>query len=303
MAVGRLQIDWPELEPQPGVYDQRVLKEALDEMQVQGFQTFLLISAFDSEGPVYPPDLLGKSIDDPQLIHRFKALMDWVIPLLAEKGGYLIAISNEADNWFGEEPELSGQLLAFLRQIRSHIKGIEPRMAVTVTQSAGNLGLYQEEIRTLAENSDVSAWNFYGTKSPDQPPYTAPKSPEEIRAKVQRLLDFTPSQELVFQELGMHSGGGLASSDPETQAAFFEIFGNIMAAEPRIRTAYLWQLVDWSPQLSGMYVELLNDEVIDPVFLRMYEEVLQSIGLVDYSTGEEKPAWKVFLKWVAYFAD
>jgi hypothetical protein len=55
-------------------------------MQVQGFQTFLLISAFDSEGPVYPPDLLGKSIDDPQLIHRFKALMDWVIHCWLRKG-------------------------------------------------------------------------------------------------------------------------------------------------------------------------------------------------------------------------
>ena len=59
MSVGRLQIDWPELEPAPGTFNQTLLEEELAKMNNQGLQTFLLISAYDSDGPVIPSDLQG----------------------------------------------------------------------------------------------------------------------------------------------------------------------------------------------------------------------------------------------------
>ena len=59
MRVGRLQIDWPELEPQKSTFDTEILENQLTEAMDNGLQSFLLISAYDSEGPVLPTDLEG----------------------------------------------------------------------------------------------------------------------------------------------------------------------------------------------------------------------------------------------------
>jgi hypothetical protein len=272
-------------------------------MRGRGLQTFLLISVYDSEGPVLPQDLQGKSLDDPEVIRRFKGLMDWVIPMLAANGGYALSISNEADNWFGDLPNLSNQLLTFLQESRAHIKDINPLMAVTVTHAVGNLFRYEDQVLPLVEASDLGAWNFYGNKPLTERPYNATMTEAEIRQKAQKLLDLTGESQILIQELGMHSAGGLGASSLEAQKTFFRVFGQIMDREPRIRAAYLWQMVDWSPELSIMYTGLLRDEEVDPVFLQMYEVVLQSIGLIDYRTGEHKPAWAEFLRWVEHFSN
>jgi hypothetical protein len=303
LAIGRLQIDWPELEPAPTVYAPGALESELNRMRGRGLQTFLLISVYDSEGPVLPQDLQGKSLDDPEVIRRFKGLMDWVIPMLAANGGYALSISNEADNWFGDLPNLSNQLLTFLQESRAHIKDINPLMAVTVTHAVGNLFRYEDQVLPLVEASDLGAWNFYGNKPLTERPYNATMTEAEIRQKAQKLLDLTGESQILIQELGMHSAGGLGASSLEAQKTFFRVFGQIMDREPRIRAAYLWQMVDWSPELSIMYTGLLRDEEVDPVFLQMYEVVLQSIGLIDYRTGEHKPAWAEFLRWVEHFSN
>jgi hypothetical protein len=119
MTVGRLQIDWPELEPSPSTYDMISFEQRLAEMQAQGLQTFLLISAYDSGEPVVPDDLQNQDFDDPEFIQRFKNLMDWVIPLLVEYDGFLISISNEAENSFGEVSGLDNQILIFLQEIKN----------------------------------------------------------------------------------------------------------------------------------------------------------------------------------------
>ena len=133
MSVGRLQIDWPELEPSPNTYDKVSFEQRLMEMKAEGLQIFLLISAYDSGEPVVPDDLKEKDFDDPEFIQRFKNLMDWVIPLLVEYDGFLISISNEAENSFGEIPGLDSQILSFLKDIKDYIHQIDENMPVTVT--------------------------------------------------------------------------------------------------------------------------------------------------------------------------
>ena len=41
MRSGRIQIDWPELEPSPNQFDQNALQSRLEDMQSQGLQTYL----------------------------------------------------------------------------------------------------------------------------------------------------------------------------------------------------------------------------------------------------------------------
>jgi hypothetical protein len=301
MSVGRLQIDWPELEPSPNTYRKDEFKQELSGMQDQGLQTFLLISAYDSEGPVVPSDLKGKDFDDPELIQRFRDLMDWVIPLLGEYGGYLISISNEADNSFEEVPGLDRQILVFLSEVKEHIRTLDPNMAVTVTIAEGSLDDDTPGIDALLEVCDVACWNFYGAKSRVSSPYFVAQSEDEIRADIRRMLDVSGEKNIVIQELGMYSGNTILNSSRETQRRFFELFFTEMKRTERIKAAYIFQLVDWAPEVTEIFKRLLEEEGVPQDFIDQFSESLETVGLIDYDTGERKQAWHEFVFWLKAF--
>lgn len=303
MSVGRLQIDWPELEPSENTFDKEALRSRLEEMKDQGLQTFLLISAYDSGEAVVPNDLQGKRFDDPEFIQRFLNLMDWVIPLLVEYDGYLISISNEAENSFGEVPNLHNELLTFLRAARDHIHKIDERMAVTVTFSEGSLDTDKPGMDEILAACDVACWNFYGGDfRTDGSPYYYPANSEtQIKQDVQRMLDASGEKNIVIQELGMWSGGTHLDSSEEIQRKFFEVFFREMQNHERIKAAYNFQLVDWSPNTTQIFSDVLEEEGMDQDFIDQFAESLNTIGLVRYDNGAKKPAWDEFVYWLGEF--
>jgi hypothetical protein len=288
MSVSRLQIDWPDLEPSPNQYNKSVLEEDLIDMKNQGLQTFLLISAYDSEGPVVPSDLDGIDFDDEELINRYKKLMDWVIPMLVEHNGYLISITNEADNSFEENPNLHSQIKTFATEVRTHIHGINENVAVTITFAAGNMDAYENEITKILEVCDVACWNFYGSKPNVSSPYSSVLTETEIIEKMQKIVKASGDKNIVFQELGLHSGDTYLDSSEEKQRKFFEVFFSQMKTESQIKAAYIWQMVDWDAELAQAYSQPLIDEGIDPDFVNEFMETLSTIGLVKHTDGTEK---------------
>lgn len=298
MSVGRLQIDWTELEIAPNTYDKNALESRLIEYQNQNLQTYLLISAYDSEGPVVPADLNGKNFDDPILIDRFNNLMNWVIPMLVEYDGYLISIANEADMSFNEKPQLPQQILKFLKDVRSHIHEINENMAVTVTIAELNLDDGRPGIPELINECDVACWNFYGAKSQFSNPYYVAQSENEIRNDIQRLLDVSGEKNIVIQELGMYSGNTSLNSSQEIQRRFFEIFFEQMQQQERIKVAYNFQLVDWSPEVTDLYAEAFKGEGLPQEFIDQFSESLKTTGLINYNNGTRKNAWNEFIYWI-----
>ncbi len=302
MSVGRLQIDWPELEPSPNTYDKVNFEQKLTEMKAEGLQIFLLISAYDSGEPVVPDDLKDKDFDDPIFIQRFKNLMDWVIPLLAEYDGFLISISNEAENSFGEVPGLDNQILIFLQEIKEHIRQINENMAVTVTFSEGSLDEDKPGIYDILAECDVACFNFYGAKSQFTPPlYYVAQTESEIKSDIQRMLDVSGEKNIVIQELGMYSGNTTLNSSQEIQRKFFEVFFTEMKKEERIKAAFNFQLVDWSPEVTEIFNEMLEDEGLSQEFIDQFAESLETIGLINYTNGARKQAWDEFIFWLTEF--
>ncbi len=294
MRTGRLQIDWPELEPAAGQYDEATLRNALQRLSAQGLQPFLTLPAYDSDGPLLPDYLQGRSLDEAEVIARFEALMDWVIPMLLEEGGWGISIANEPDNFFAERPELAGQIRSFLAESRTHIHKLSPEVAVTVTLNVGNMPASQAQMELLRPEMDIACFNLYGSGLfPIDQPYTA----AEIEAEIRAVLDFAEDRAVVIQELGMHSNSDLLNSSEAIQAAFFDTFFNRMQAEPQIRAAFIFQLVDWSPEA----IAVLNttwEETTPEEFIEQYGAVLAAIGLIGYEEGQRKAAWGRVLFWL-----
>jgi hypothetical protein len=302
MSVCRLQIDWPELEPSPNTYNQANFEQRLLDMKNQGLQPFLLISAYDSDGPVVPDDLSGKKFDDPELIQRFNNLMDWVIPLLVEYDGFLISVSNEADNAFGEVPGLHNEILTFLQQVKEHVREINKYMAVTVTFAEGSLDEDKPDIEKILAACDVACWNFYGAKSSYTLPYYYIAQTEgEIKSDIQRMLDVSGEKNIVIQELGMYSGNTSLNSSQEIQRNFFEVFFTKMKNKERIKAAFNFQLVDWSPEATEILARGLEDEGMPQDFIGQFSESLETMGLINYDNGTRKEAWNEFIFWLKEF--
>lgn len=301
MTVARLQIDWAELEPQPNVFDTNALEEQLIEFKNQNLQTFLLISAYDSEGPEIPEDLQGLKFDNPVLIERFNNLMDWVIPMLVQYDGYIISITNEADNSFGEIPNLHNEILSFLKEVRPHIHSINEKMAVTVTIAEGSLDSDKPGITEIIAECDVACWNFYGSAFEFELPYYTAQTENQIKNDIHRMLEVSGEKNIVIQELGMHSGSDNLDSSEEIQRKFFQTFFQEMQNEKRLRAAYIFQLVDWSPEVTAIFTQIFEDEGMSQGFIDAFAETLETAGLIQYSNGCRKPAWDEFIYWLNEF--
>ena len=282
MKVGRLQIDWPEMEPEAGSYDKNALSEPLAELEQEQLRPFLLISAYDSEGPVLPEDLEGKALNDEEVLDRFKKLMDWVIPMLTESNGWVIAISNEPDVNLPEERGLKEEVLTFLEVMRDYIHQLQPEMAVTVTMNEGSLKSAVNGVQEIAEVSDVICFNYYGGDYRGMA-YEDIKS--SIRIDIENMLALDEGKQLIIQELGMPSGDQLANSSDEIQQLFYRAFFETMEEYPKLRAAVIFQLVDWSPGVIEWISELLREENSAEEFILQYEEILGTIGLIRYEDG------------------
>ncbi|MEL6181383.1 MAG: hypothetical protein AAFS10_20665, partial [Myxococcota bacterium] len=123
MEVGRLQIDWADLETGPGQYNEAPLREGLARMKEDGLKPFVSIYAVDSEGLVIPADLFdensptqivdGRSLDDPDILARYRAVLDWAVPLIVEEGGWVLSIANEPEGYMEDYLDESPAVIAF----------------------------------------------------------------------------------------------------------------------------------------------------------------------------------------------
>lgn len=301
MSVGRLQIDWPELEPTRGDYAKEILEAQLQTMANQGLDIFLTISAYDSDGPVLPEYLEGAALDGKRVISRFNALMDWVIPMLASYQGFVIAVANEPDNEFGENAGLRKAVVEFTRCVQHHIHTIDPQMAVTVTMAEGNLNLGVKGMAEVLEIVDVASWNFYGSNYDFTLGRSVTATPAELRSEMLAMLAASGDKALIFQELGMHADGTVLNSSEEAQRLFFETFFSFMETEPRIRAVTVFQMVDWSPATTALLTEFFDPDEVPASFIAEFEASLGSIGLLNYADGSRKLAWTEFMDWVVRF--
>jgi hypothetical protein len=295
LSIARVQASWDDLEPQAGEYDTQSLEEALQTYSSQGLQILLSITAYDSEGPEQPADIDDLLFDDPILISRFNALMDEIVPLMEQYGVFAISIANEPDNDFGEIHNLEDEILTFLKQVKPHIHSLNSNIAVTVTLAEGNLDFTKPGMSEIISASDIACWNFYGMTLHNSIPYFSVQNENEILTDLEEMVDASMGKQIVMQEVGLHAGSTLLDSSEEIQRNFYESFFEFMQNNQDIRAAYAFQLVDWSPETTELFLQSGSGDDL----YNAYSEHLQTLGLINYSDGSIKPAWNEFLRWLS----
>lgn len=299
MRIGRIQLDWADLEPVANQYDTVALLERLQPMQADGLSSFVLIGTVDTLGTGRPADLLGTSFGDPAMIARYQALMDWVVPMVTDHGGYCISIGNEPMGYLGNQPSELQPMADFIAAIRDYVHSINPDMAVTMTLN-GSPEVWAVPFDTLAAQCDVLCANHYGLDANT----LLAKDPAMFASDLQNLLSHASGKNLILQELGMPSGWthqpSLLGATEEMARQFLRNAVAVLKSEPRFRAAYWFTTMDWSQTLANVQRDELAAAGVPPSALVLVDEWLRTGGLCRYeqpgfADGSPRSTWDEFL--------
>jgi hypothetical protein len=305
MKVTRIQMDWPDVEPIKGKFDQQELIDRLKYPHSKGLAIFLLLCTADTGDLNYPKDLLtegGDKLarnmkpDDPMIVERYKRVLDWVIPIARKYGVYCISVGNEPDTHEEDNPTFMSHFIRFVAAVRDHAHTLDPDIAITYTSTCDPvLHPGREYAKDIVDSVDMLCFNIYGFGNRhgfDR------KATEKAMDGMIALSEGKPIQ---IQELGCSSIRNpdriwrFHPSSPEIQREFFAwVYKKIKSTE-QIRAAYIFQLVDHSPTVDKIYYDAFGSGM-PKEWTRDLCDWLKGLGLISFDTAEKKPAWNEFLR-------
>jgi hypothetical protein len=218
MKVGRIQLDWADLETAPGVYDEEPLRSKLEQMKSDGLKSFVSICAIDSEGLVVPEDLIdedsptglinGRSMNDPEIILRYKAVLDWAVPLIVEEGGWVLSVANEPDGYMEDRPDEVPKVVEFFAAAIEYSHSIDPGLSVTVTLTGAPIiekKFFHDDVMELL---DAAAYNYYPLMIDPELLALTLRLPlaDYVSDDVDKLVSVSMGKPVLIQELGCPAG-------------------------------------------------------------------------------------------------
>lgn len=314
MTLSRVQIDWAELEPTPGAYDIDALQEALDRAASEGDHIFFTLSTLDSEGLTLPEDLMTPEaherpdipLDSPDMLARLDGLMAWLVPELTKAGVWGLSIANEPDSPINEGYVDGAAAETFLIHAIDAAQRLDPDLAVMLTWTGGGYRHLPESFERITETSDMVAFNTYCLEQ-----MLTVNGPADWEAQLNGWLEAVGDKEIFIQELGCPVGyGPNGAPNPEgipatiggsvdIQAEYLRWHLDAFATTPQLRGATVFQLLDWSPELSTFFTEVFYDGQNDWIGDRVHEW-LGSSGICRWEDVSCGPAFDV---WVSGMAD
>ena len=298
--------DWTTLEPEPGVYELDELEATLQWLDEKGITPYLNITVvdidnlnlfdewLDDEGAEFVDTL---AFNDERIIGQFKGLLDQVIPLLLDYGGFYLGVGNEVDERYAPEgpllPERSDEFNAYLEFIAAsvdHARLLEPALAVGVTVTS-RAPLEQELLfEQLLAVTDVLPVDYYGLKSD----FTA-EDLDRIPEVIDTILQAYGTESVIVQETGCISTEA-ANSSLELQAECMDVFLSTFATYPQVKFVSVFSLYDLDEQTCQLVTDLfgVSDESISEILRERIIGFLCDPGMI-FPDGTPKPAWTAFL--------
>lgn len=298
--------NWVDLEPTKGTYKKQLLLNKLAQAKADLSAPMLMLTGPQSDEMLLPHDLDGqegfklrdgRSIDDPEIIDRYKKLLDWVVPMLSSQNGWAIVVGNEVDIRLQVEPSEAESYLSFLKAVRDHVHSINPDMAVAMTVTAAPVYTADPTVLRFIEESDFASYTFYC-----DPGWSGVMGLvlEFVMPYLQASAEDKP---IIFQEFGCSSGfvdgrQQRIAYTPEIQEEFIEAFIKVIDNSPQVRAAYAYQLNDLSAAQIDEYLGLADylNNAEEKAYWAEHIELLGTLGLCENDSGATKLAWHKLVK-------
>ena len=287
-----LYVDWPALEPTAGNFQLESVLADLDAINERGLKTFLNITVGDIGELNLPSDLSPDvALDAPVVLSRFGALLDVLVPELAERGVFLLGLGNEIDDRLDAAPESERAAYAtFVEQARARVAGLAPDLPVAITLTANAVRNQGPTFQAMQAAADLIALNF----APIDPDFFVLEE-AEIRASLLEVLAGIPEGPVVIQELTCPSAEPMGAS-ANWQRNCYDILLRTLRSMPRFRFASVFTLSDFDAELCEAVISAFGPLTDVPAdFRARFEAYLCALGVLE-PDGEPKPAWSSLLE-------
>ena len=287
MQVTSISITWDEFETSVNRFnpDDNYLKTANDYYPEKNTQISLMLGFIDTNNLRLPSDLMKKDLDDPELINRFKAFIDYAFEQIPDLELSSLAINNEIDAYLGTNDQLWQDYQTFYKEITDYIHNNYPSIKIgTKITYDGLAGFARAQAKLVNSYSDIIMMTYY----PIKPDFTV-REPVDIEADIRDVLELYPNKNLYIMETGYPSSKLLASSQKK-QAEFIKAIFQVwdLYAEQIKLIDFLW-LHDLPPDALAAYGEYYN------VDSKRFIAFIGSLGLRSYD-GKDKLAFKALLQ-------
>ncbi|MEO1270958.1 MAG: hypothetical protein AAFX99_22955 [Myxococcota bacterium] len=221
------------------------------------------------------------------------------MPLIVEEGGWVLSIANEPEGYMEDYLDESPAVIAFFADAVEHAHTLDAGLPITVTLTGSPILEKHPVHDDVMELLDVATYNYYPLAFNDIFALEL-RAPLEayVSDDVDKLIAAAMGKQVLIQELGCPAGyadGGLVNSTPEDQALFFRLFLDKMVNTPELRAAFVFQIVDWSEELSALYsAPPGTEEALLPTYDSL-REWLETVGLITYADGTARPALDIVL--------
>jgi hypothetical protein len=309
----QLSLMWSDLEPTQGMLNVTILDQILIDIVSIGAYPLLNVAVINTNAVSVPYDLRdpnddtklapGLAWDSVELLERYAALLEAVLPLTARHGAAYLGLGNEVDGLLGIHTEYRAPFTKFVdiacKWVRNATHPMPFACGVTVMYAGLTKYASASWFQALQATTDLTPVTYYPlTTGFDVQDPTAPLRDIPLMVK---LLPVRMA--LVLQEAGYPSGWGNSSSvDNSTQTKQAEFVDNVFAAlralngtaswipggNP-VRAVSLFKLNDWTYDQCKFYASYYH--VTDLGFL----EYLCTLGMGYTSLGVEKLGYTAYM--------
>lgn len=143
-----LSVYWDEIERSPGVYNPAPNFLAVGNAfyPPSGIKLALGFSVIDTNNRRLPADLAGRALDDPLVISRFRAMLNWAATQVPNATLSSLVIGNEVDVYLGANPQQWQPWRNFLQAAIAHARTLWPTTPIGCKATLN--GLTNEPTRT-----------------------------------------------------------------------------------------------------------------------------------------------------------
>ena len=274
----QITFPWRVLEPDEGERDLEFLTFALGYYRERGASVLLSVPTIDTVEKMFPADLMGLEMDDPEVIARLEGLLDDILAVAGDELTHVV-IGNEVDVYLGPRPEAEWNAYrALVAAATEHVNQTAPAIEVGLSVTFGGLG--GARLGPLTEATDVRYVTYYyiGNEFGGAPA-------DNVAGDLADMVAFAGDKPLVLKEYGYPTGeatGGSEAGQAEFIRETFAAWDQHGDAVQLIMFSIMFDRTRAYCEETAAYYGFPGDE--------SFIQFLCTLGLRTVE-GEPKPGW------------
>lgn len=280
VKVVELPTFWDDSEPEAQQYDKGWLPTADQFYSKTGTKLAISLNPIDTNNLRLPRDLKNKKFNDPEVIERYKAFVDFTAKQLSNSDIFYVAIGNEIDAYLGSSDKRWQEYTEFFVATAPYVREKFPRAVVGSKITYDGIINLNDKVSRLNNYTDVVLTTYYPFK---QGGFIV-RDPATVHEDFKRIVDLYPDKKIYFAEIGYPSGSLNGSSETKQADFFRETFAAWDTYADKIPFLNFQWLHDASPETVADWQKYygLKD--------RGFASFLGTLGLRTYD-GKDKEAF------------